>query len=95
MNNKQINKRLEYLRGGIEAERISMSELAELQNLVKYIKPGDVQLLQWAGVPESKAYDTNFYKCEQCGSDEDSMVAFTENKICGKCTRKNHKAFTK
>jgi len=29
--------------------------------------------------------------CSQCGSNGDFMVAFTNNKICGKCTRKNHK----
>ena len=45
-------ERLEYLRGEIEAESISYGEVAELQNLVPYIEPGDVLLLQWAGVPE-------------------------------------------
>ena len=52
MTEKQIQKRLEYLRGEIKAERISYGELAELQSLAKHIKPGDVLLLQWAGVPE-------------------------------------------
>ena len=51
---KCIKNRLEYLRGEIEAERISYGELAELQSLTKYIKPGDVQLLEWAGVPERR-----------------------------------------
>lgn len=51
--NKALNRhRLEYLRGEIEAERISTGELIELQGLVEYIEPGDVQLLEWAGVPE-------------------------------------------
>lgn len=45
-------ERLEYLRSQIEAECISWGELAELQDLVEYIDPGDVQLLEWAGVPE-------------------------------------------
>ena len=45
-------ERLEYLRGEIEAERISMGEIAELQGLAEYIEPGDVLLLEWAGVPE-------------------------------------------
>lgn len=40
--------RLEYLRGEIEAERISYGEIAELERLAKYIEPGDVVLLQWA-----------------------------------------------
>ena len=44
--NEQI--RLEYLRGEIEAERISYSEIAELQSLAKFIDPGDNLLLQWA-----------------------------------------------
>lgn len=44
--------RLEYLRGEIEAERISQSEIAELQSLAKYIEPGDVLLEEWAGVLE-------------------------------------------
>ena len=47
-----VRDRLEYLRGEIEAERISYGEIAELQELSDYIEPGDVQLLQWAGVPE-------------------------------------------
>ena len=47
-----IRDRLEYLRGEINAERISYGEIAELQDLAEYIEPGDVQLLEWAGVPE-------------------------------------------
>lgn len=47
-----IAERLEYLRGEIEAEQISYSEISELQNLAEYIDPSDVVLLEWAGVPE-------------------------------------------
>lgn len=47
-----VEERLEYLRGEIEAERISYAELAELQELAEHIQPGDVVLLQWAGVKE-------------------------------------------
>lgn len=47
-----IRDRLKYLRGEIEAERISYSELAELQGLAEFIDPSDVLLLEWAGVPE-------------------------------------------
>lgn len=47
-----IQERLEYLRGEIKAERISQGELAELQSLAAHIDPGDVELLEWAGVPE-------------------------------------------
>lgn len=49
---REIQDRLEYLRGEIQAERISYGELMELQSLVKHIKPGDVELLEWAGVKE-------------------------------------------
>lgn len=44
--------RLESLRSAIQAENISYGELSELQSLTEYIDPGDVELLQWAGVPE-------------------------------------------
>ena len=50
---KEIKKRLEYLRGEIEAERISYGEIAELVSLKEYIEKDDVLLLEWAGVPES------------------------------------------
>jgi len=49
----EIKDRLEYLRKCIEAESISYGEIFELQDLAEYIEEGDVQLLQWAGVPES------------------------------------------
>lgn len=45
-------ERLEYLRSQIHAECISWGELAELQGLADEIEPGDVELLEWAGVPE-------------------------------------------
>ena len=45
-------ERLEYLRGELRAERISYGELAELQSLADQIDPGDVELLEAAGVPE-------------------------------------------
>jgi len=48
----QIEKKLEYLRCEIIAERISYGEIAELQGLADYIEPGDNLLLEWAGVPE-------------------------------------------
>jgi hypothetical protein len=50
--NKIQKERLEYLRGEIKAERISMAEILELQSLAPHIDPGDVLLLEWAGVPE-------------------------------------------
>lgn len=52
MKKATIKQRLEELRAEIQAERISTSELIELQVLAQYIDKGDVELLQWAGVPE-------------------------------------------
>lgn len=46
--------RLEYLRDQINAERVSYGELAELADLADHIDPSDVQLLEWAGVPEGE-----------------------------------------
>ena len=51
---ENVKKRLEYLRGEIRAERISYGELAELESLAGEIEPGDVELLEAAGVPEFK-----------------------------------------
>lgn len=48
----ETKARLEYLRGQIDAECISYGEIAELQGLAAEIDPSDVQLLEWAGVPE-------------------------------------------
>jgi flagellar biosynthesis regulator FlaF len=50
-----ISIRLECLRKEIRAERISQGELSELQGLADYIDPFDVELLDWAGVPEEDA----------------------------------------
>ena len=50
--NKQIKKRLEYLRKQIENESISYGEVAELQELAEHIDKSDVELLEWAGVKE-------------------------------------------
>jgi len=47
-----VQDRLEYLRREIQNERISLAELAELAGLADHIDPGDVELLEWAGVPE-------------------------------------------
>lgn len=54
MTREEINQRLEYLRGEIKNESISVGEIAELQSLAQYIEDGDVELLQWAGVPENE-----------------------------------------
>lgn len=52
---------LEYLRGEIRAERISLGEITELQSLARCIEPGDTELLQWAGVPENEPYPSQEY----------------------------------
>jgi hypothetical protein len=52
MTTKVIRERLEELRTEIRAERISYGEIAELQGLAEHIDPSDVELLEWAGVPE-------------------------------------------
>ena len=52
---KQIEKRLEELREELREECISYGELAELQGLVEFIHPQDVELLEAAGVPEFKS----------------------------------------
>lgn len=49
---EEVKQRLEYLRGELRKERISYGELAELQDLIPYIEPGDNELLEAAGVPE-------------------------------------------
>lgn len=52
MTTDEIRTRLEYLRGQIRAESISYGEIAELEGLAEHIDPSDVELLEWAGVPE-------------------------------------------
>jgi len=46
--------RLEELRTEIRAGNISYGEVAELQSLADHIQPGDVELAQWAGIPEDE-----------------------------------------
>jgi hypothetical protein len=47
-----INRRLDYLRKEIQAERISYGEIAELQSLAEHIDGDDVVLAQAAGIQE-------------------------------------------
>lgn len=54
----EIAARLEYLRGEIRAERISWSEIAELQSLADHIPPDDIELLEWAIGPDGPEDDT-------------------------------------
>lgn len=65
-NQETPRERLAYLRTQIDAECISMSEIMELQDLASHIDPGDVVLLEWAGVPEfPESY------CPVCGEQTD------------------------
>ncbi|MGI9028175.1 MAG: hypothetical protein ACR2FM_05055 [Candidatus Saccharimonadales bacterium] len=57
MTYREIKTRLEYLRGELRAERLSWGEIFELESLAEYIEPGDVELLEAAGVPEFKEAD--------------------------------------
>lgn len=59
----EIKQRLEYLRGEIRAERISYSEIYELQSLKEHIEDGDIELLQWAGVDE---FEEEYCNCILC-----------------------------
>jgi hypothetical protein len=70
---RKIKARLEYLRGEILAERISYYEIAELEDLVKYIDPEDVLLLEWAGV-EERSPSLN----ERCVASLERLVGFME-----------------
>ncbi len=79
---KEIKKRLEEIKESIKNENISYSEIAELQNLAEHIENYDVELLEWAGIPElildkeiQKAYSFKgavklfeyLYETEHCG----------------------------
>lgn len=52
MSKETPKQRLAYLRRELRAQRISYGELDELQSLIPHIEPGDVELLEAAGVPE-------------------------------------------
>ena len=56
---KEVQDRLEYLRGELREERMSYGEIFELQDLVPYIAEGDVELLEAAGVPEFSESETD------------------------------------
>jgi len=87
-----IAERLEYLRGELRAERMSYGELAELQGLVEHIDPGDIELLEAAGVPEFPESDeTAGRHCDQCGKSMNPAERML-GPVCGKCCRANHKA---
>ena len=49
---EEIREVLEYFRGELQKCRMSYEQLAMLQGYSGYIEPGDVELLEAAGVPE-------------------------------------------
>lgn len=54
----EVKNRLEELRKEIQDGHLSYGEIAELQSLIPYIDKGDVELLEWAGVPEFETDET-------------------------------------
>lgn len=77
--NKGLAKiRLEELRRAIRDENISYGEIAELQDLIPYIEKDDVELLEWAGVPEVKSL------CLDC---LEEMEIETDIQLCQKCMK--------
>ena len=84
LNGDTIPARLEYLRGQIQAESLSYSEIAELQDLAAHIDPGDLELLQWAGVPESDESDApNTIPAPVLALTSDSLAYFAQRLIEG------------
>jgi hypothetical protein len=57
---KRIKQRLEELRKEIRNENISYGEIVELQSMKQYIDPNDVELLEFAGVPEFEDDEENY-----------------------------------
>lgn len=49
---QETRKKLEEIRASLRAENISYGELIELQSLAACIDPGDIELLEAAGIPE-------------------------------------------
>jgi len=49
-----IRRRLIYLKREIENERISYSEILELQSLKDFIPKDDTILLEWSGIKEGE-----------------------------------------
>jgi hypothetical protein len=76
--------RLEYLRSQIDEEQISTGEIAELQGLAAEIDPGDVQLREWAGVPEEHAY---------LSSEQRELLKLTANAVTNGLLTQEHREF--
>lgn len=79
--------RLEYLRGELQAERISYEELGELQSLAAYIDPDDVELAEPAGLPDPGEYHGDALKqCEYGnGADCNNLPLGVRRSPCKPC----------
>ena len=80
-------ERLEYLRSQIRAESISMSELVELQGMTDQIDPSDVELLEWAGVPEFTEEPDNLVQDFDLGDGDTLHVNVTHEGVIFDCIR--------
>lgn len=69
MNAAEVNQRLAYLRSLIHDETISYGEILELQGLAAFIPSDDVELLEWAGVPEHPEDEENDVSLEFIADD--------------------------
>lgn len=78
-----IKERLEYLRGELQAERISQGELIELQSLAKHIDPSDVELLEAAGVPEHNNTELEGKYVYKFHEERGEISAYVENMATG------------
>ena len=66
----EAKQRLEELRAEIQDGLLSYGEIAELQSLIPYIDKGDVELLEWAGVPEFDEPEPGYYYIEYLNKDK-------------------------
>lgn len=86
-----IKQRLEYLRGELRAERISLDEIHELQHYKPYIDADDVELLEAAGVPEHEddeddkllSYDDLAALIAQMSPDDRAKPVLSQNGTTG------------
>lgn len=85
-----VKERLEYLRGEIEAERISYGEISELRSLAEHIDPGDTLLLEWAESDEEDEPVEEY--CEMSGCDweacqERTLDSGNKISLCYQCSQ--------
>lgn len=86
-----VRRRLEYLRRELRAGRMSYGEQVELQDLARYIEPGDIELLEAAGVPEGAIFSSGDHLCTNCGAIPagELVVTIGENDYCKDCAARD------